>query len=162
MSKESDGNDDNNSNNNSNNNHDGYISNRRATQSHNNNNNNKDQSCGGIKDRISSAGSACSSNSSSGTNSSNNNSNNNNSNNNNTVLWDFAILIDLEEITYLHCHQGGKASTLVLVGQDGVQRPPILFPKGTYEEMKVAAGRQWKRFGTSTDEDENDSNEANR
>ena len=52
------------------------------------------------------------------------------------ILWDFAILIDLEEITYLHCHQGQKASTLVLVGQDGVQRPPILFPNGKFSVLR--------------------------
>ncbi|XP_056119806.1 small G protein signaling modulator 1 isoform X1 [Rhinichthys klamathensis goyatoka] len=48
-----------------------------------------------------------------------------------SVYWDYAMTIRLEEIVYLHCHQqvdcGG---TVVLVSQDGIQRPPIRFPRG--------------------------------
>jgi hypothetical protein len=37
----------------------------------------------------------------------------------------------MNSIVYLHCHQQGNASAkLVLVAQDGVQYPPIIFPKG--------------------------------
>ncbi|TRZ00603.1 hypothetical protein DNTS_016599, partial [Danionella cerebrum] len=48
-----------------------------------------------------------------------------------SVFWDYAMTIRLEEIVYLHCHQqvdcGG---TVVLVSQDGIQRPPLRFPRG--------------------------------
>jgi hypothetical protein len=37
----------------------------------------------------------------------------------------------MNSIVYLHCHQQGNTSAkLVLVAQDGVQYPPIVFPKG--------------------------------
>lgn len=39
--------------------------------------------------------------------------------------------VRLDEIVYVHCHQDSeKGGTVILVGQDGVQRPPIHFPKG--------------------------------
>ncbi|KAA0716733.1 Small G protein signaling modulator 1 RUN and TBC1 domain-containing protein 2 [Triplophysa tibetana] len=48
-----------------------------------------------------------------------------------SVYWDYAMTIRLEEIVYLHCHQqvdcGGTA---VLVSKDGIQRPPLRFPRG--------------------------------
>ncbi|KAI7813256.1 putative small G protein signaling modulator 1-like, partial [Triplophysa rosa] len=48
-----------------------------------------------------------------------------------SVYWDYAMTICLEEIVYLHCHQqvdcGGTA---VLVSKDGIQRPPLRFPRG--------------------------------
>ncbi|XP_051968711.1 small G protein signaling modulator 1-like isoform X2 [Xyrauchen texanus] len=48
-----------------------------------------------------------------------------------SVYWDYAMTIHLEEIVYLHCHQqvdcGG---TVILVSQDGIQRPPLRFPRG--------------------------------
>lgn len=70
-----------------------------------------------------------------------------------SVYWDYAMTIRLEEIVYLHCHQQGTAilsqgsafgnfhptgyifpvnsgGTVVLVSQDGIQRPPLHFPKG--------------------------------
>ncbi|KAM9793987.1 small G protein signaling modulator 1-like [Syngnathus typhle] len=48
-----------------------------------------------------------------------------------SVYWDFAMTIRLEEIVYLHCHQQvNSGGTLVLVSQDGIQRPPLHFPKG--------------------------------
>ncbi|XP_033113509.1 small G protein signaling modulator 1-like [Anneissia japonica] len=47
------------------------------------------------------------------------------------VYWDYAICVNLDDIVYLHCHQQPDCGgTLVLVGQDGVQFPPIHFPKG--------------------------------
>ncbi|XP_074643721.1 small G protein signaling modulator 2-like isoform X2 [Tubulanus polymorphus] len=47
------------------------------------------------------------------------------------LYWDYAVTIFLDEIVYLHCHQQpDSGGTIVLVGQDGVQRPPIHFPKG--------------------------------
>ncbi|XP_077099896.1 small G protein signaling modulator 1 [Siphateles boraxobius] len=48
-----------------------------------------------------------------------------------SVYWDFAMSIRLEEIVYLHCHQHvDSGGTVVLVSQDGIQRPPFRFPKG--------------------------------
>lgn len=38
--------------------------------------------------------------------------------------------ITLQEIVYLHCHQDASSDWIVLVGQDGVQRPPVHFPRG--------------------------------
>ncbi|XP_066290925.1 small G protein signaling modulator 2-like isoform X2 [Branchiostoma lanceolatum] len=47
------------------------------------------------------------------------------------IYWDYAVNINLDEVVYLHCHQQpDSGGTIVLVGQDGVQRPPIHFPKG--------------------------------
>uniref|UniRef100_A0A9J7ZR70 Small G protein signaling modulator 1b n=1 Tax=Cyprinus carpio carpio TaxID=630221 RepID=A0A9J7ZR70_CYPCA len=48
-----------------------------------------------------------------------------------SVYWDYAMAIRLEEIVYLHCHQHvDSGGTVVLVSQDGIQRPPFRFPKG--------------------------------
>ncbi|KAK7474549.1 hypothetical protein BaRGS_00034194 [Batillaria attramentaria] len=48
-----------------------------------------------------------------------------------SIYWDFAMTIYVDEIVYIHCHQQPDCrGTVVLVGQDGVQRPPIHFPKG--------------------------------
>lgn len=48
-----------------------------------------------------------------------------------SIYWDYALNLKVDEIVYLHCHQqADSGGTIVLVGQDGVQRPPIHFPKG--------------------------------
>uniref|UniRef100_A0A4W5LN09 Small G protein signaling modulator 1b n=1 Tax=Hucho hucho TaxID=62062 RepID=A0A4W5LN09_9TELE len=48
-----------------------------------------------------------------------------------SVYWDFAMTIRLAEIVYLHCHQQvDSGGTVVLVSQDGIQRPPLRFPRG--------------------------------
>ncbi|XP_076257057.1 trabuco [Rhynchophorus ferrugineus] len=48
-----------------------------------------------------------------------------------SIYWDYALQVRLDEIVYVHCHQDSEAGgTIILVGQDGVQRPPIRFPKG--------------------------------
>jgi hypothetical protein len=48
-----------------------------------------------------------------------------------SVYWDYALQVRLDEIVYVHCHQDSETGgTVILVGQDGVQRPPIHFPKG--------------------------------
>ncbi|KAM6156005.1 small G protein signaling modulator 1 [Rhynchocyon petersi] len=48
-----------------------------------------------------------------------------------SVFWDYAMTIRLEEIVYLHCHQQvDSGGTVVLVSQDGIQRPPFRFPRG--------------------------------
>ncbi|XP_064460761.1 small G protein signaling modulator 2-like isoform X3 [Ornithodoros turicata] len=47
------------------------------------------------------------------------------------VFWDYAMSVNMESIVYLHCHQHSDTDgTIVLVGHDGVQQPPIHFPKG--------------------------------
>lgn len=46
-------------------------------------------------------------------------------------LWDLAMNVNMEEIVYLHCHHSEMAGgTIVLVGQDGVQKAPLVFPPG--------------------------------
>ncbi|KAL3186250.1 hypothetical protein MRX96_027976 [Rhipicephalus microplus] len=61
-----------------------------------------------------------------------------------SIYWEYALSVNMEDIVYLHCHQQGLiwtssftapeqvtlGGTLVLVGQDGVQRPPMHFPRG--------------------------------
>lgn len=48
-----------------------------------------------------------------------------------SAFWDYALQVRLDEIVYVHCHQDVETGgTVILVGQDGVQRPPIHFPKG--------------------------------
>ncbi|KAG7476709.1 hypothetical protein MATL_G00085770 [Megalops atlanticus] len=48
-----------------------------------------------------------------------------------SVYWDYTMTIRLEEIVYLHCHQQvDSGGTVVLVSQDGVQLPPLRFPRG--------------------------------
>uniref|UniRef100_A0A667I8A9 RUN domain-containing protein n=1 Tax=Lynx canadensis TaxID=61383 RepID=A0A667I8A9_LYNCA len=48
-----------------------------------------------------------------------------------SVYWDYAMTIRLEEIVYLYCHQQvDSGGTVMLVSQDGIQRPPFCFPKG--------------------------------
>ncbi|XP_017030106.1 small G protein signaling modulator 2 [Drosophila kikkawai] len=50
-----------------------------------------------------------------------------------SFFWGYALNINVDEIVYVHCHQnrgGDTGGTIILVGQDGVQRPPIHFPEG--------------------------------
>ncbi|XP_076364426.1 small G protein signaling modulator 1-like isoform X4 [Tachypleus tridentatus] len=48
-----------------------------------------------------------------------------------SIYWEFAMSFNVDDIVYLHCHQhADTGGTVVLVGQDGVQQPPIHFPKG--------------------------------
>ncbi|GFY39377.1 small G protein signaling modulator 1 [Trichonephila inaurata madagascariensis] len=48
-----------------------------------------------------------------------------------SIYWEYAMNVNVEDIVYLHCHQNtDTGGTIVLVGQDGVQHPPIHFPKG--------------------------------
>ncbi|KAL9872771.1 small G protein signaling modulator 1 isoform 1-T1 [Glossina fuscipes fuscipes] len=49
------------------------------------------------------------------------------------IYWAYALNINVDEIVYVHCHQNRGDDTggiIILVGQDGVQRPPINFPEG--------------------------------
>ena len=46
-------------------------------------------------------------------------------------LWRYALHIAVEDIVYLHFHQrGSTGGSVVLVGADGIQHPPIHFPVG--------------------------------
>ncbi|ESO83806.1 hypothetical protein LOTGIDRAFT_132957 [Lottia gigantea] len=48
-----------------------------------------------------------------------------------SIYWEYAMTVFLDEVVYIHCHQQPDCGgTVVLVGQDGVQRPPVHFPKG--------------------------------
>ncbi|KAF8765069.1 Small G protein signaling modulator 1 like protein [Argiope bruennichi] len=48
-----------------------------------------------------------------------------------SIYWEYAMSVSVDDIVYLHCHQNpDTGGTIVLVGQDGVQHPPIHFPKG--------------------------------
>lgn len=47
------------------------------------------------------------------------------------IFWEDALQVVLDEIVYVHCHQDVETGeTVILVGKDGVQRPPMHFPKG--------------------------------
>ena len=48
-----------------------------------------------------------------------------------TSFWNYALNVNINTIVYLHCHQHCRdEAVLVLVGQDGVQHPPLQFPSG--------------------------------
>ncbi|XP_057570304.1 small G protein signaling modulator 2 isoform X11 [Hippopotamus amphibius kiboko] len=47
-----------------------------------------------------------------------------------SVYWDYALVVPFSQIVCIHCHQQKSGGTLVLVSQDGVQRPPLHFPQG--------------------------------
>ncbi|XP_068889320.1 small G protein signaling modulator 2 isoform X6 [Aphelocoma coerulescens] len=47
-----------------------------------------------------------------------------------SVYWDYALVVPLSQIVCIHCHQQQSRWTLVLVSQDGTQRPPLHFPQG--------------------------------
>ncbi|XP_056139293.1 small G protein signaling modulator 2 [Lampris incognitus] len=48
-----------------------------------------------------------------------------------SIYWDYALTVPLRQIVCLHCHQRPDCGgTLVLVSQDGIQRPPLHFPLG--------------------------------
>ncbi|KFQ21805.1 Small G protein signaling modulator 2, partial [Merops nubicus] len=48
-----------------------------------------------------------------------------------SVFWDYALIVPLSQIVCIHCHQQAESRwTLVLVSQDGTQRPPLHFPQG--------------------------------
>ena len=47
--------------------------------------------------------------------------------------WEYAMCVDINTIVYLHCQQqSDDGATIVLVAPDGVQHPPIKFPKGSH------------------------------
>jgi small G protein signaling modulator 1 len=51
-----------------------------------------------------------------------------------SFYWAYVLNINIEDIVYVHCHQNRSSEetsgTIILVGHDGVQRPPIHFPEG--------------------------------
>ncbi|TMS07283.1 Small G protein signaling modulator 2 [Larimichthys crocea] len=48
-----------------------------------------------------------------------------------SIYWDYALTVPLRQIVCIHCHQRTDCGgTLVLVSQDGIQRPPLHFPPG--------------------------------
>ncbi|XP_046758673.1 small G protein signaling modulator 2 isoform X10 [Gallus gallus] len=48
-----------------------------------------------------------------------------------SVYWDYALIVPLSQIVCIHCHQQRESRwTLVLVSQDGTQKPPLHFPQG--------------------------------
>uniref|UniRef100_A0A8C4LM93 Small G protein signaling modulator 2 n=1 Tax=Equus asinus asinus TaxID=83772 RepID=A0A8C4LM93_EQUAS len=47
-----------------------------------------------------------------------------------SVYWDYALVVPFSQIVCIHCHQQSDGGTLVLVSQDGIQRPPLHFPQG--------------------------------
>ncbi|XP_055983834.1 small G protein signaling modulator 2 isoform X2 [Sorex fumeus] len=47
-----------------------------------------------------------------------------------SVYWDYALVVPFSQIVCIHCHQQKCGGTLVLVSQDGIQRPPLHFPQG--------------------------------
>uniref|UniRef100_A0A672K3J9 Small G protein signaling modulator 2 n=1 Tax=Sinocyclocheilus grahami TaxID=75366 RepID=A0A672K3J9_SINGR len=47
-----------------------------------------------------------------------------------SIYWDYALTVPLRQIVCIHCHQPDCGGTLVLVSQDGIQRPPLHFPPG--------------------------------
>ncbi|XP_073472794.1 small G protein signaling modulator 2 isoform X1 [Aquarana catesbeiana] len=48
-----------------------------------------------------------------------------------SVFWDYALIVPISQIVCIHCHQQpDNKGVLVLVSQDGIQRPPLHFPPG--------------------------------
>ncbi|CAK1590328.1 unnamed protein product [Parnassius mnemosyne] len=47
-----------------------------------------------------------------------------------SVYWAMSLQVCAWEVVYVHVHRSQASDALILVGQDGVQRPPIQFPKG--------------------------------
>ncbi|XP_015422299.1 PREDICTED: small G protein signaling modulator 2 [Myotis davidii] len=47
-----------------------------------------------------------------------------------SVYWDYALVVPFSQIVCIHCHQQKNGGTLVLVSQDGIQKPPLHFPQG--------------------------------
>uniref|UniRef100_A0A8C2U985 Small G protein signaling modulator 2 n=1 Tax=Coturnix japonica TaxID=93934 RepID=A0A8C2U985_COTJA len=48
-----------------------------------------------------------------------------------SIYWDYALIVPLSQIVCIHCHQQRESRwTLVLVSQDGTQKPPLHFPQG--------------------------------
>ena len=55
---------------------------------------------------------------------------------NKSCFWDFSMHVDINSIVYLHCHQqeGDDRVSIVLIAHDGIQYPPILFPRGIFRD----------------------------
>ncbi|GBP27036.1 Small G protein signaling modulator 2 [Eumeta japonica] len=74
------------------------------------------------------------------------------------VYWAMSLQVSVPEIVYVHVHRGRSADALILVGQDGVQRPPIHFPKGTvsicYTPRRARQGFVAGRYRCGVDDDD--------
>lgn len=68
-----------------------------------------------------------------------------------TSYWKYSLNINVDEIVYVHCHQQSieeSGGTIILVGQDGVQRPPIHFPEGGHMAQFLSCLETGKHFCT--------------
>ena len=45
-----------------------------------------------------------------------------------SFYWDYSWIVYLDDVAYIHAHPYEKDGTVVFIGHDGVQRPPVLFP----------------------------------
>jgi len=46
--------------------------------------------------------------------------------------WNRVLTVDMSDIVFLHCHQSAnQKGTIVLIGQDGLQLPPLSFASGS-------------------------------
>lgn len=48
-----------------------------------------------------------------------------------TFYWDYSWVVYLDDVAYIHAHPYEREGSVVLIGHDGVQRPPVLFPSQT-------------------------------
>lgn len=54
-----------------------------------------------------------------------------------SVYWAMSLQVCVWEVVYVHVHRSQTSDALILVGQDGVQRPPIQFPKGVFSNIST-------------------------
>lgn len=47
-------------------------------------------------------------------------------------VWTLPLNFSLADIVYIHCHKTETGGTVVFVGLDGVQMPPMQFPAGCH------------------------------
>ena len=48
-----------------------------------------------------------------------------------TFYWDYSWVVYLDDVAYIHAHPYEREGSVVFIGHDGVQRPPVLFPSQT-------------------------------
>ena len=48
-----------------------------------------------------------------------------------TFYWDYSWIVYLDDVAYIHAHPYEREGSVVFIGHDGVQRPPVLFPSQT-------------------------------
>ncbi|CAG9138231.1 unnamed protein product [Plutella xylostella] len=65
------------------------------------------------------------------------------------VYWAMSLQVLVWEVVYVHVHRSPGGDALILVGQDGVQRPPVHFPKVHHKSSwPVVASVQWQQLPT--------------